>query len=274
MKIYKIVLLVMTTFFVSSCEDVIIVDLDTAAPKLVIDAAIQWQKGTTGNVQKIKLTTTTGFYSTAIPTVSGATITVNNSANVLFNFIEQVPNSGIYICNNFVPMLEETYILTIVLNGETYKATEILKSVVPITSIQQKDDGGILGDAIELKTFFNDPIIVDNYYLFRYKPSTSAIPTFEVSDDRFIQGNEGFGLFINEDIQTGNAVEITFSGISRRYFEYMNKLITVAGGSSGSPFSTPPATVRGNIVNQTNFKNFALGYFSVSETDFRNYVVQ
>lgn len=274
MKIYKLVLLVITTFFVSSCEDVITVDLDTAAPKLVIDASIQWQKGTSGNVQKIKLSTTTGFYSTTIPTVSGATVTVSNSSNVLFNFIEQEPNSGIYICSSFVPVLEETYVLTVVLNGETYKATEILKSVVPIASIQQKDDGGILGDAIELKAFFNDPPIVNNYYLFRYKPSTSAIPTFEVSDDRFTQGNESFGLFINEDIQAGSVVEITFSGISRRYFEYMNKLITVAGGSSGSPFSTPPATVRGNIVNQTNFKNFALGYFNLSETDYRNYVVQ
>jgi hypothetical protein len=48
----------------------------------------------------------------------------------------------------------------------------------------------------------------------------------------------------------------------------------VAGSSSGGPFATPPATIRGNIVNQTNSKNFALGYFTLSETDYKNYLVQ
>lgn len=274
MKIYKLVLLVFVSLFVFSCEEVVTVDLDTAAPKLVIDASIQWKKGTLGNEQKIKLSTTTGFYDTSIPTVSGATITVNNSNNIVFNFIEQVPNSGVYICTNFVPVIDETYVLTVLLNGETYKATEILKSVSPITSIAQNNNGGFSGTDIEIKTFFNDPGNANNYYLFKYKPSTSAIPSFEVSDDKFIQGNESFGLLINEDINAGDNIDITLNGVSKRYFEYMNKLITVAGGSSGAPFSTPPATVRGNIVNQTNAKNFALGYFNLSETDFRNYVVQ
>lgn len=274
MKIFKLVLLVFLSLFVSSCEDVVTVDLDNAAPKLVIDASIQWKKETLGNEQKIKLSTTTGFYDTSIPTVSGATITVNNSNNIVFNFIEQVPNSGVYICTNFVPVIDETYVLTVVLNGETYKATETLKSVSPITSIAQNNNGGFSGTDIEIKTFFNDPGNANNYYLFKYKPSISAIPSFEVLDDKFVQGNESFGLLINEDISTGNTIDITLNGVSKRYFEYMNKLITVAGGSSGAPFSTPPATVRGNIVNQTNAKNFALGYFNLSETDFRNYVVQ
>jgi hypothetical protein len=53
----------------------------------------------------------------------------------------------------------------------------------------------------------------------------------------------------------------------------MNKLLLISVGSNG-PFSTPPATVRGNIINQTNSNNFALGYFNLSETDVKNYVIQ
>ena len=53
--------------------------------KLVIDASIKWQKGTIGNDQTIKLSTTTGFYDSVIPTVSGATVFVTNSSNTVFN---------------------------------------------------------------------------------------------------------------------------------------------------------------------------------------------
>ena len=54
----------------------------------------------------------------------------------------------------------------------------------------------------------------------------------------------------------------------------MSILVSIAGSNNGSPFQSPPATVRGNIINNTNFDNYALGYFSVSEVDTQNYVVQ
>ena len=57
-------------------------------------------------------------------------------------------------------------------------------------------------------------------------------------------------------------------------YNYMNVLLGIAGTNGGSPFQTPPATVRGNIVNQTNFNNFALGFFRLSETDTMSYTVE
>jgi hypothetical protein len=39
-------------------------------------------KGTSGNVQRIKLSTT-GFYDSSIPVVSGAIVTMKNSANLI-----------------------------------------------------------------------------------------------------------------------------------------------------------------------------------------------
>jgi hypothetical protein len=54
----------------------------------------------------------------------------------------------------------------------------------------------------------------------------------------------------------------------------MNILVNIAGNTNGSPFQSPPATVRGNIINTTNFDDFVLGYFSVSEVDTKNYVIQ
>jgi hypothetical protein len=273
MKLHKTLLIFISGLLFFSCEDVIDVKLNTSAPKLVVFASIEWKKGTTGNDQKVKLTKTAAYFDTAIPTVSGATVYITNSDNVKFNFIEK-PNTGEYFCNDFIPEINKTYVLTVVSNGETFKATESLKSVSPITRFTQKNDGGFTGENIEIKTYFDDPDIVDNYYIFKIQSKISPIPSYDIFDDKFTQGNENFGIYIDENTKPGDELNITLFGISKRYFEYMRKLTAVAGSSSGGPFATPPATVRGNIINQTNSKNFALGYFNVSETDYRNYIVE
>jgi hypothetical protein len=273
MKIYKTIFVLFAGLFFFGCEDVIDVTLDTAPPKLVVFASIEWKKGTLGNNQKVKLTTTTAYFNTVIPIVSGATVFITNSDNTKFNFIEK-PNTGEYFCADFIPEIDENYQLTVIANGETFTATESLKSVSPITNISQKNDGGFTGKTIEIKSFFNDPGEVDNYYIFKTKSNKSPITAYDIFDDKFTQSNENFGIYSNEDLKTGDNLDITLFGISKRYFEYMRKLTAVAGSSSGGPFATPSATVRGNIINQSNSKNYALGYFNISETDYRNYIVK
>ena len=54
----------------------------------------------------------------------------------------------------------------------------------------------------------------------------------------------------------------------------MNKLLSIAGSGNGSPFATPPATLRGNIVNRSNEANYPLGFFSISEIDKLDYIVE
>ena len=51
-------------------------------------------------------------------------------------------------------------------------------------------------------------------------------------------------------------------------------LLQQTSDQGGGPFETQPATVRGNIVNQTNPDNYPLGYFRVSEVSTLNYTVQ
>lgn len=56
----KIILIIATLFLLMSCEKVVNIDLDTAPERLVVDANINWVKGTSGNTQTIKLTRSTG----------------------------------------------------------------------------------------------------------------------------------------------------------------------------------------------------------------------
>lgn len=261
-------------FTLVSCEDVIDLDLPTAQSKLVIDASIKWQKGTTGNEQTIKLSTTTGFYDSVIPTVSGATVFVTNSSNTVFTFTESPTNAGEYVCIDFVPTINENYTLTVQLNGETYTATEKLFATPTIENIEQTTVQGFGGDEIQVKFFYQDNGLEDNNYLIGFKYSEVAFPEFGALKDEFFQGNQMFGFYTNPDLKSGDELFMRLQGISLRYFTYMDKIISIAGSTGGSPFSTPPATVRGNIVNQTNSKNYPLGYFNLSEIDTRNYVVE
>lgn len=258
--------------FLSGCEKVIDVDLNTAAPRLVVDAAIVWPKGTAGNEQKIKLTMTTSFYNELPPTVSGATVFIKNSEGFTYDFLE-TPNTGEYVCSTFVPILDETYVLTVNYNGQTLTATEILKPVTSIDYVVQEVTPGIgeEEDQIEVKTFFTDPGNSNDFYMFRFQASIMAVPEFGVSDDEFFQGNQIFGIYQNENLKPGDILGIRLYGISAQYYNYMSKLLNAIGGNG--PFSTTPGTLRGNIVNTTNPDDFALGYFSLSETDSALYTV-
>ncbi|WP_366187290.1 DUF4249 domain-containing protein [Flavobacterium ovatum] len=273
MKKTNILIALISILFLSSCEEVVQVDLNTAAPKLVIEATIKWVKGTTGKDQKIKLTTTTSYFSNQIPVVSGATIMIKNSSNITFNFNE-IGNTGEYICSDFVPKTNETYTLTVVNNGEIYTASETLKSVAPIEDVVQKNDGGFTGKTIQIKTFYTDPAPEVNYYLYQYSYTNQVTQTFYGDEDTFFQGNRIFSLSQNQDLKKGDEVKITHYGITKAYYNYMNILISIAGGGGGGPFQAPPATVRGNIINTTDKNNYPLGYFALSEIDTRTYTVQ
>jgi Domain of unknown function (DUF4249) len=272
MKMFRQFILATFALLLMQCEEVIHVDLDTVDPKLVIDASIDWEKGTAGNTQTIKITTTSGYYDTESPTVSGATVTVTTSSKD-FVFSEG-PETGQYTCTDFEPVIGESYTLTIGYNGQTYTASETLISTPDMEDqIDQINNGGFGGDEIEVKFYFQDDGSQNNFYMSSVQASFAKFPIYTVDSDERTQGNLTNLVFSHEDTAQGDILAIRLSGISERYFNYMTRLLE-ATGTGGGPFSTTPAAVRGNIVNQTNKANYALGYFRLSQRVTRNYTVQ
>lgn len=260
-------------FLLLSCTKVVKVNVETAEPKLVIDASIDWVKGTAGNEQEIRLSTTTGYYSTAFPTVSGADIVITNAANTIFNFIEN-PGTGVYLCSDFQPVIGETYTLKVALNGEVYTATETCIGVPDIEAdIAQDNTGGFGGDEVEITYYYQDNGNEENYYLHRILSPVSVFPDYKAVDDEKSQGNLMQEYFSDKDLKAGDPINIRLYGISRRYYDYFRKLLAASGAEAG-PFQTTPGSVRGNIINQTHFENFAYGYFRISEVAVKDYSIQ
>ncbi len=269
----NIFIIVSLLFILVSCEDVVIVPLNTADAKLVIDANIKWNKTNTGAIQSIKLSLTSDFYSNTVPPANGALVYVTNSANTQFIFNE-VGTTGEYTCTNFVPLSNENYTLTVNYKGQIYTATDTLLPTPPILNVAQETLPSFTGTRIEVKFFFQDPASQNNYYLINFKSNTELLPRYAPIRDEFFQGNLMFGRFSNDDIKAGDNLFMSVQSISNRYYTYFQKLNEIAGTNGGAPFSTPPATIRGNIINQTDVNNFPLGYFAITELASRNYMVQ
>lgn len=272
-KLLKHIILLILGLFYFSCEDVVNIPLENTNPKLVIDANIKWQIGTTSDIQTIKLSLPNDFYTNDILPANGAIVTITNSTNTVFNFIQN-PNTADYICNNFVPIVNENYTLKIVYNGETYISTNKLLETPPILTIQQETVAGLDGnDEIHIKYFFQDNGSENNFYLLRVDNPKITYPEYGSVSDEFFQGNVMFGFYPNE-VETGKTLKLGVQCITMSHYNYMNKLLNISSQNSGNPFATAPATLRGNIKNETNPENYPLGYFSLSQSDTKDYLVQ
>ncbi len=262
-----------------SCEDVIDVDTPEANSRLVIEASLDWQKGTTGNNQTIKLSTSTPYFQNTLnTTVTGASVTVTNTnSNVEYVFQDQ--NDGTYTINNFVPVINDTYVLEVLYNNEVYNATETLKSVSPIKRVEQSLEGGFDDEILDVSIFWDDPADEENYYLIKFIEQGDIIPIFEDFPDEFVNGNE-LDTFFEEDgdneedqFNPGDVVEFTLYGISEQYNNYISLLIEQYD-SGGDPFSAVPGKLKGNCINLNSPENYAFGYFRLSEFDTVTYTFQ
>ena len=79
MKNYIYILVFAVNFIFYSCTDVIDVDVPVAPPRLVVEASIDWIKGTDGSEQTIKLSTSTPYFENLQESpVSGASVKIIN----------------------------------------------------------------------------------------------------------------------------------------------------------------------------------------------------
>lgn len=264
----KLIFIYFVILGLSSCEEVVEVDLEQSEPRLVIEASILTVKDIATSPQFIRLTLTTAYFDEIIPPATGASVIITDDDSRTYIFEEVDP--GTYINENFIPEIGKTYYLEIIYEEEIYQASETFFPVVPIDYIEQDNSGGFGGEDIELKAFYTDPPEPGNFYLFRFMHEELSL---QIYDDEFTNGNQTFAFYSDEDLSPGDVVNFEIQGISRRFYEYMFILRSQAG-VGGGPFETQPTTVRGNIINTTNPDNFPFGYFRLSETDQLRYTVE
>jgi hypothetical protein len=277
MKNYISKLLLLTMLMLSaSCTDVIEVEVPEAPPRLVVEASMDWIKGTSGAEQVIKLSLSSPFFENlAGNEVTGASVKVTNDTDKT-EFIFSDQNNGTYSTNNFIPMLGQSYTLEILYDNERYLATETMTPVTDIAAVFQSRENGFDNEALEVNIEFNDPKDIENFYLSKFQRRGDLLPTLIDVKDEFTDGNL-MSIFYEKltdedsgekEFAPGDVVDIYLLGLSEQYYNYIRLLIQQSGGPGG-PFSTTPAEIKGNCFNTTNPDNYAFGYFRLTEVDKR-----
>ncbi|TMM57394.1 DUF4249 domain-containing protein [Maribacter algarum] len=266
----------------ASCEDVIDVPVQTGPTRLVVEASLDWEKGTAGNEQSIRLSNSTAFFDTTSNTaVTGASVKVtNDSSGAEFVFADL--NTGEYATSSFVPVIGQSYTLEIIHNGETYSAQETLMGVPDITELFQDTADGFDDEILEAHIVFTDPPEEGNYYFFRFEKQGELLPDFEVGDDEFVNGNEVDWWYeieeaddendVRQPFAAGDVLDIDMYGISEAYNNYITILIDQIGGVG--IFEATPVSVKGNCINLTNPDNYAQGYFRLTEFNRTSYTFE
>ncbi|SDR99506.1 DUF4249 domain-containing protein [Gramella sp. MAR_2010_147] len=269
MKNYRIYFAFISFLALISCEEVVNIPLEESEPRIVIDASIEWFNGTDGRNQEIRISRTSPFYEEETTAVENAEVKVIDEDGSEFIFDHQ--RDGIYTTTQFQPAVNMQYFLEVIIEDERYSATETLIPVTGIDYIEQLENGGFLGEDIEIKAFYTDPVETEDYYLFEFINDDVSLEFYE---DEFTNGNQIFGYYSTEDIERNDEIEIQLHGISKDYYEYLFILRSQVGTNQGGPFETMPATVKGNIINNINSEKYPFGYFRLSQVDSTIYIVE
>ena len=269
-------MLITTTW---SCTDVVDVEVPEAEPRLVIEASIDWEKGTTGNEQLIKLSTSVPYFDELVNNeVVGASVKITNDTTLEeYVFIDQ--NDGTYTTSSFVPVIDQSYTLEVIYNGEVFTAQETLTGVTDIAEINQSITDGFNDEALEVNVLFDDPADEENFYLFKFQEQGDLLPELLDISDEFTNGNQMKVFYekeededINqEEFEPGDVVSIEFYGISEQYFNYIRLLIEQY---ESDPFSSVPVPLKGNCINITNPDDYAYGYFRLTQVVRNTYTFQ
>lgn len=258
----KIIFLFVAGFLISSCEDVIELDLDQVAPKLVVEANISDQPVP----YSIELSETANFYddNDFNPKV-GAEVIIYDEIGNRETLRETTP--GIYQTNTIQGVRGIKYTLEIMSEGKTYKASNrIPDQVNPIDSLIVKfEEESIFRDAgYYVTATTQDPAGVDNYYrlkifvngaVYIFNQDDEDEDNYEdnnlyLSSDKFTDGQYiEFGL--SPKLKLGDKVKVELYHISKTSYDYYRTLLDAIGTGGLAP---------ANPIS--NFGEQALGNFN------------
>ncbi len=238
----------------SSCQKVINIDLNSAAPEIVIEGGISDQPGP----YTVSLTKTVNFSDVnTFPPVQGAVVTISDNAGNSEILTEATP--GIYKTNTIQGIAGRTYTLIVSANGKIYKSVSTLSFPVNIDTLMFKTSGGFGGHGENRKTLdvqFTDPSGIVNYYRFIELINGVVINSTSITSDNLRDGtviDHSSGIRPDYPLVSGDIITIQLQSIDYGVYEYFRTFNRTGDGSFDS--STP--------ANPTsNLSNGALGYFS------------
>ena len=239
--------------FLTGCQKVISVNLNSSETRYVITGKITDQPGEC----QVSITRTKDFSEdNQFPGVSGATVTVEND-----DVVTTLPETaaGIYSTTSLTGQHGHTYLLTVHIGSETFTSSSTMPQPVNLDSMYVST--APLSNNKNVTVIYKDPPGIANYYHFIQYVNGRKEQTIFVSDDEFTDGQRvrsqlNYNNDTNDparDIKSGDSVRIDMICNDAAVYKYWYSL---NDGATGANQSASPANPVSNISGG------ALGYFS------------
>jgi hypothetical protein len=247
-----------------SCKKVIQVDLNSAAPQIVIEGEVTNMLPP----YSVKITRTVNFdAANNFPAVSGATVQITDSnAAQTYMLPELAP--GVYVTSAFAGLPGHTYLLSVTMGGRSYTASSTMPAPIPLDSISFVDNFDLKNKrAINAVANFQDPSGLGNDYRFVETVNGVQLPDIFVFEDRLSDGKYIRQTLYNDTstLHANDALKVDMYCVDKSVYDYFFSLFQVTGNSGFQ--SASPANPN------TNLSNGALGYFSAHTVSSKNITV-
>lgn len=285
MKNNIILIFILVSVILSSCEDIVEVDLNSKSSDLyAVEANITTQDNPYVFLYKSQKVNVDDPYAG----VSGATVTISDNSQPVkeITLSENPETPGLYEVgdvNSYFGEVGKTYKLHIEKEGVIITASEMLAPVEPIDSIQVHSS--LRGDHIFLGvfTFGDEPAGIGNYYkwdLYINNELLNGVEYLVIADDELVDGNYvgGFEIFTDfhdtnkpeeRKIQLGDTIQVKQNSISSFAYYFYYQMFNQS--QTGGLFSVPPANVESNFTSSDGKK--VLGIFTAEDVSNSNIVI-
>jgi hypothetical protein len=253
----------LTVFIFPTCQKVINVDLNEAAPRIVIEGLITDRKGP----YTVKISKSGSYFNQPVlPPVPGAEVTITDDSGIIDTLKEFMP--GIYLTTKIRGTTGETYTLKVLSDNQEYTGTSTMYSHVYIDSLNLNKTqslrfgfGGGTNDVVrvELDCFFRDPY-EKNFYRLKVTGSDTLLNNnYRLFDDQYTNGQE-IELRAAR-VKAGDTIKIELYSLDKQTYSYYRTLEDLL--QINPFFGSTPANPN------TNLTNGALGYFGASAVSTR-----
>jgi len=234
------------------CRKVIDVNLNDAAPQLVVEGNIYNAPGP----YSIQLSKTINYSSlNEFPPVIGAAVFVKDITDGVTDTLQE-SSAGKYITKKIQGLSGHSYQLQIGTGGQTYSAYTTLPAPVPFDSVSFEKIARP-GGKVDWYAVINykDPAGENNYYLFTLWVNGRKINNTFAFDDRLSDGRYVSRTLRTDSayIQQGDSVMVTMNHMGKEGYQYYSSFTQATG--NGALQSVSPANPVSNLSNK------ALGYF-------------
>jgi hypothetical protein len=264
----RIFLFLMPLFVFQGCQKVINVDLNDAAPRIVIEGLINDRRGPYG----ISVTKSGSYFNeTTLPAVSDASVIIKDNSGLIDTLREATP--GIYLTGRTRGFPGRTYTLTVIADNIVYTASSTMLSHVNIDSLklvkgefQRLDFFGNTNSNtlnLEVHCFFKDPPEKNFYRVKVFKNDSINTQSYRLYDDQYTNGEETELRVARPEAGATYRIELlSIDKATYGYYRTLDDLLYV------NPFfgSTPANP-------NTNLSNGALGYFGACASSSKTIVI-